>query len=156
MFGYEVLDLGPGGGIEEVGVGHDDFFQGMGVGVGVAFQRPFGGGFAAVGGDGEGGVVEIEIGDIFLDDFFVVAAGADGDNHAVHVEDHAFVLIDGHFIQRRGALGEHIAEGQKGVGLAALGMAVQTDDSHGVGVGLKVVVAWPSTWGDSRRSKTMV
>ena len=131
MFGYEVLDLGPGCGFEEVGVGHDDFVQGVVVVVGVAFQRPFGGGFAAVGRDGDGGVVALEIGDIVPDDFLVVAAGADANDDAVHVEGHAFVLIDGHFIQRRGALGEHVAEGQKGVGLAALGTTVQADDSHG-------------------------
>ena len=92
--------------------------------VGVAFQRPLGGGFAAIGRDGDGGVVVFEIGDIFLDDFLVVAAGADANDDAVHVEGHALVLIDGHFIQRRGALGEHFAEGQKGVGLAALGTTV--------------------------------
>lgn len=156
MFGHEVLDLGPGCQFEEVGVGHDDFFQGMGVGVGVAFQRPLGGGFAAVGGDGDGDVVALEIGDVGLDDFLVVTAGADGDEGAVHIEGQAFVGTDGFFVQRRGGFGEHVAQGQQGVGLAALGTAVQTDDSHGVGVGLKVVVAWPSTWGDSRRSKTMV
>ena len=131
MFGHEVLNLGPCCGFEEVGVGHDDFVQGVVVVVGVAFQRPLGGGFAAVGRDGDGGVVALEIGDVFLDDFFVVAAGADGDKGAVDIEGHAFVLIDGHFVQRRGALGEHFAEGQKGVGLAALWAAVQTDDSHG-------------------------
>ena len=131
MFRHEVLNFGPGGEFEVVGVGHDDFGQSVVVVVGVAFQRPLGGGFAAIGRDGDSGVVVFEIGDIFLDDFLVVAAGADANDDAVHVEGHAFVLIDGHFIQRRGALGEHVAEGQKGVGLAALGAAVQADDSHG-------------------------
>ena len=133
MLRHEVLDLGPGGGVEEVGVGHDDFFQGVGVGMGVAFQRPFGGGFAADGGDGDGdgGVVALEIGDVGLDDFLVVTAGADADDDAVHSEGHAFVGAAGFFVQRRGGFGEHVAEGQQGVGLAALGTAVQTDDSHG-------------------------
>ena len=131
MFAYEVLDLSPGGGVEEVGVGHDDFFQGVGVGMGVAFQRPFGGGFAAVGGDGDGGVVAIEISDVVLDDFLAVTAGADADDDAVHSEGHAFVGVLAFFVLYDGALGEHVAQGQKGVGLAALGTAVQTDDSHG-------------------------
>ena len=131
MLRYEVLDLRPGGGIEEVGVGHDDFFQGVGVGVGVAFQRPLGGGFAAVGGDGDGGVLALEIGDIGLDDFLIVTAGADADDDAVHSEGHAFVGAAGFFVQRRGGFGEHVAEGQQGVGLAALRPTVQTDDAHG-------------------------
>ena len=131
MFGYEVLDLGPGCGFEEVGVGHDDFFQGVGVDVGVVFQRPFGGGFAAVGSDGDGGVVALEIGDVGLDDFLVVTAGADGDEGAVHSEGHAFVFVYGLFVQCRGGFGEHVAQGQQGVGLAALGTAVKAYDSHG-------------------------
>ena len=134
MLGYEVLDLGPGGGLEEVGVGHDDFVQGVAVVVGVAFQRPFGGGFAAVGGDGDGGVVVLEIGDIGLNDFLVVTAGADADDDAVHSESHALVFVYGLFVQCRGGFGEHVAQGQQGVGLAALGTAVQTDDSHGGGL----------------------
>lgn len=135
MFGYEVLDLGPGGGVEEVGVGHDDFFQGVVVVVGVAFQRPLGGGFAAVGGDGDGGVVALEISDVGLDDFFIVTAGADADDDAVHSEGHALVFVYGFFVQRRGGFGEHVAEGQQGVGLAALGTTVKTYDSHGGGLG---------------------
>ena len=131
MFGHKGLNPRPGGGIEEVGVGHDDFFQGMGVGVGVAFQRPLGGGFAAVGGDGDGDVVELEIGDVGLDDFLVVTAGADGDEGAVNIEGHTFVGTADFFVQCRGGFGEHVAQGQQGVGLAALGTAVQTDDSHG-------------------------
>ena len=67
MFGHEALDSGPGCGFEEVGVGHHDFVQGVAVVVGVAFQRPFGGGFAAVGGDGDGGVVALEIVDVGLE-----------------------------------------------------------------------------------------
>ena len=131
MLRHEVLNLGPSVEIEEVGVRHDDFFQGVGVDMGVAFQRPFGGGFAAVGGDGDGGVVALEIGDVGLDDFLAVTAGADADDDAVHSESHAFVGAAGFFVQRRGGFGEHVAEGQQGVGLAALGTAVQTDDSHG-------------------------
>lgn len=131
MFGYEVLGLGPGGRVEEVGVGHDDFVQGVGVGVGVAFQRPFGGGFAAVGGDGDGGVVALEIVDVGLDDFLVVTAGADADDDAVHSESHALVFVYGLFVQCRGGFGEHVAEGQQGVGLAALRLAIQAYDSHG-------------------------
>ena len=131
MFAYEVLDLSPGGGVEEVGVGHDDFVQGVAVVVGVAFQRPFGGGFAAVGGDGDGGVLALEIGDVGLDDFLVVTASADADDDAVHSEGHALVGATGFFVQCRGGFGEHVAQGQQGVGLAALGTAVQTDDSHG-------------------------
>ena len=98
MLRHEVLDLRPGCGFEEVGVGHDDFVQGVVVVVGVAFQRPLGGGFAAVGRDGDGGVVALEIGDVSPDDFLVVAAGADGDEGAVHIEGHAFVGTDGFFV----------------------------------------------------------
>ena len=108
----------------------------MGVGVGVAFQRPFGGGFAAVGGDSDGGVVALEIGDVGLDDFLVFTAGADGDDDAVHSEGHALVFVYGLFVQCRGGFGEHVAEGQQGVGLATLRLAIQADDSHG-GLGVK-------------------
>lgn len=41
-------------------------------------------------------------------------------------------------VGRDGSLGEHIAKIQKGVGLAALGTAVQTDDSHGM-FGIRVI-----------------
>ena len=138
MFGYEVLDLGPGCGFEEVGVGHDDFFQGVGVDVGVVFQRPFGGGFAAVGSDDDGGVVVLEISDVVLDDFLVVTAGADADDDAVHSEGHALVGALAFFVLYDGALGEHVAQGQQGVGLATLGTTVQADDSHGE-LGVKAV-----------------
>ena len=138
MFGYEVLDLGPGGGFEEVGVGHDDFVQGVAVVVGVAFQRPLGGGFAAVGGDGDGDVLALEIADVGLDDFLVVTAGADADDDAVHSEGHAFVGALAFFVLYDGALGEHVAQGQQGVGLATLGTTVQTNDSHGE-LGVKAV-----------------
>ena len=131
MFGYEVLGLGPGGGIEEVGVGHDNSVQGVAVVVGVAFQRPFGGGFAAVGGDGDGGVVALEIVDVGLDDFLVVTAGADADDDAVHSESHALVFVYGLFVQCRGGFGELVAQGQQGVGLAALGTTVKAYDSQG-------------------------
>ena len=107
----------------------------MGVGVGVAFQRPFGGGFAAVGGDGDGGVVALEIVDVGLDDFLVVTAGADADDDAVHSESHALVFVYGLFVQCRGGFGENVAQGQQGVGLAALGTTVKTYDSHGGGLG---------------------
>ena len=146
MLRYEVLDLRPGGGIEEVGVGHDDFFQGVGVGVGVAFQRPFGGGFASVGRDSDGGVMALEIGDVSLDDFFVVAAGADGDEDAVHIEGYAFVFVYGLFVQYRGGFGENVTQGQQGVGLAALGTTVKAYDSHGGGLGVKSGVALRATW----------
>ena len=131
MFGYEVLDLAPGCRVEEVGVGHDDFVQGVVVVVGVAFHRPLGGGFAAVGRDSDGGVVALEIGDVGLDDFLVVTAGADADDDAVHSEGHAFVGALAFFVLYDGALGENVAQGQQRVGLAALRPAVQTDDSHG-------------------------
>lgn len=99
--------------------------------MGVAFQRPFGGGFAAVGGDGDGDVVALEIVDVGLDDILVVTAGADADDDAVHREGHALVGAAGFFVQRRGGFGEHVAEGQQGVGLAALRLAIQADDSQG-------------------------
>ena len=117
----------------------------MGVGVGVAFQRPFGGGFAAVGGDGDGGVVALEIVDVGLDDFLVVTAGADGDDDAVHSESHALVGALAFFVLYDGALGENVAQGQQGVGLATLRLAIQADDSLG-GLGVNSGVARRATW----------
>ena len=131
MLRHEVLNLGPGCGFEEVGVGHDDFVQDVAVVVGVAFQRPLGGGFASVGSDSDGGVLALEIGDVGLDDFLVVTTSADADDDAVHSEGHAFVFVYGLFVQCRGGFGEHVAQGQQGVGLAALGTTVKAYDSHG-------------------------
>lgn len=149
MFRHKVFYLGPGGGLKETGVGHDDSLQSMVVGVGVVFKRPLGSSLAAVGCNGDGGVVELEIGNVVVDNLFGVTTCADTDDDAIPVEGHALVGTAGCLIQKNGRLVEHVAQGQEGAGLAALRAAIKADDLHNTGVRNMVARGRPKTCKDS-------